>query len=257
MHSDPQANLQPSLDAVTLYGVRRDQKPSIVDAIQRLSSAIGWRTESWAARRGFGRANRLGRGGKSLQLLPSRFDFADNLTGAVRPDPKAWPIPCGPIPRKDLVLIDCAPTESVFTLAAYHASGLVLVPVKPEYFATIGFPLLRQSLTAFATRTAAIESTSPASSSTTPSTTVATTEGRRRRARSQRSERRQERTDGPFSATKYPFPAGSRKRCAGIIVTQAIPIDLIGLRESSSARSLLRHCWVTSTWHRIGSCRNS
>ncbi|MGO8190104.1 hypothetical protein [Rhizobium leguminosarum] len=24
------------------------------------------------------------------------------------------------------------------TLAAYHASGLVLVPVKPEYFATIG-----------------------------------------------------------------------------------------------------------------------
>ena len=31
-------------------------------------------------------------------------------------------------------------------MAAYHASGKVLIPVKPEYFATIGFPLLQQSL---------------------------------------------------------------------------------------------------------------
>ena len=51
--------------------------------------------------------------------------------------------------EKDLVLIDCAPTESVFTTAAYHASRFVLVPVRPEYFATIGFPLLQQSLDAF------------------------------------------------------------------------------------------------------------
>ena len=51
--------------------------------------------------------------------------------------------------EKDLILIDCAPTESVFTTAAYHASRFVLVPVRPEYFATIGFPLLQQSLDAF------------------------------------------------------------------------------------------------------------
>jgi chromosome partitioning protein len=51
--------------------------------------------------------------------------------------------------HKDLILIDCAPTESILTLGAYHASGLVLVPVKPEYFATIGFPLLKQSLANF------------------------------------------------------------------------------------------------------------
>src|SRR5690606_11835139 len=54
--------------------------------------------------------------------------------------------------HKDLIIIDCAPTESVLTHAAYHASGLVLVPVKPEYFATIGFPLLRESLTDFSNR---------------------------------------------------------------------------------------------------------
>ena len=49
-------------------------------------------------------------------------------------------------------MIDCAPTESILTHAAYHASGLVLVPVKPEYFATIGFPLLQQSLQDFRNR---------------------------------------------------------------------------------------------------------
>ena len=37
----------------------------------------------------------------------------------------------------------------MFTTAAYHASRFVLVPVRPEFFATIGFPLLGQSLDAF------------------------------------------------------------------------------------------------------------
>src|SRR5690606_12222 len=43
----------------------------------------------------------------------------------------------------------CSPTESILTHAAYHASGKVLVPVKPEFFATIGFPLLQESLLKF------------------------------------------------------------------------------------------------------------
>ena len=51
----------------------------------------------------------------------------------------------------DLILIDCPPTESVFTRAAYHASRYVLVPVRPEYFATVGFPLLAKSLDSFRT----------------------------------------------------------------------------------------------------------
>ena len=49
----------------------------------------------------------------------------------------------------DLILIDCAPTESVLTRAAYHASRYVLVPVRLEFFSTIGFPLLRESLKNF------------------------------------------------------------------------------------------------------------
>lgn len=87
---------------------------------------------------------------RSLQLIPSRFDFSDNLLGAVRPDPRVLArFLSANFEHKDLIIIDCAPTESILTTAAYHASGKVLVPVKPEYFATVGFPLLKESLSLF------------------------------------------------------------------------------------------------------------
>ena len=89
-------------------------------------------------------------GGANLSLIPSRFDFSDNLIKSVKPNPR---ILANLIAEKfqglDVVIIDCAPTESIFTQAAYHASRYVLVPVKPEYFATIGFPLLKDSLDMF------------------------------------------------------------------------------------------------------------
>lgn len=49
----------------------------------------------------------------------------------------------------DLVLVDCAPTESLLTNAAYFASDAVLIPVKPEFLSTIGLPLVVQSLEEF------------------------------------------------------------------------------------------------------------
>ena len=89
-------------------------------------------------------------GGRNLHLIPSRFDFSDNLIDSVKPDARVLArIIAENFQETDLVLIDCAPTESILTQAAYHASRYILVPVKPEYFATIGFPLLHDSLTAF------------------------------------------------------------------------------------------------------------
>ena len=90
---------------------------------------------------------------RRLDLIPSRFDFSDALTDAVRPDPKILAkFLSKNFKEKDLIIIDCAPTESVFTQAAYHASDFVLIPVKPEFFATIGFPLLAESLSNFKRR---------------------------------------------------------------------------------------------------------
>jgi chromosome partitioning protein len=49
----------------------------------------------------------------------------------------------------DLILIDCAPTESILTTAAYLASDSILIPVKPEFLSTIGLPLVVNSLADF------------------------------------------------------------------------------------------------------------
>lgn len=52
----------------------------------------------------------------------------------------------------DLIIIDCAPTESILTTAAYRSSRYVFVPVKPEFLATIGLPLLARSFSEFMLR---------------------------------------------------------------------------------------------------------
>lgn len=147
---DPQANLSQGLMHLRYAAFLQQQRPSIVEIFNGFvppgpghaaPQAIGPTTALETIARD---------GARTLQLIPSRFDFSDNLLGAVRPNARNLAAHlAGNFAHKDLVLIDCAPTESVFTTAAYHASGKVLVPVKPEFFATIGFPLLQQSLTAF------------------------------------------------------------------------------------------------------------
>lgn len=49
----------------------------------------------------------------------------------------------------DLVLIDCAPTESILSTATYFAADWILVPVKPEFLSAIGLPLLLKSIGEF------------------------------------------------------------------------------------------------------------
>jgi chromosome partitioning protein len=40
----------------------------------------------------------------------------------------------------DYILIDCPPTPSVLTLSAFAASNWVIIPVAPDYYATLGLP---------------------------------------------------------------------------------------------------------------------
>ncbi|MDD9818339.1 MAG: ParA family protein [Gammaproteobacteria bacterium] len=88
-----------------------------------------------------------------LDVLPSRFDFSDNLIESARVDETVLAnFIRSHMTHKDLVLIDCAPTESILTRTAYHASGYILVPVKPELFSTVGFPLMKESLDQFRSR---------------------------------------------------------------------------------------------------------
>jgi chromosome partitioning protein len=147
---DPQANLSQALMHDDYNHFLTQHRPSIVELFNGYRPPTP-RAASPAPLSQIDLVETIGQAqGRSLQLIPSRFDFSDNLIGAVRPDPRVLArFLSDNFQHKDLIIIDCAPTESILTMAAYHASGLVLVPVKPEYFATIGFPLLRQSLANF------------------------------------------------------------------------------------------------------------
>lgn len=87
--------------------------------------------------------------GKYIDLLPSRLELALSLK---HPGQKVDLLKKAlkKIEHKyDLIIIDCAPTESILTYAAYLASDYILVPVKPEYLSTIGLPLLVNSMLDF------------------------------------------------------------------------------------------------------------
>ena len=151
---DPQANLSQAFMGEPVY--RRfieDKSPSIVEVFKEYQpptsdkpspSPLNIRDAVHSV--GGWVSNSVG----GLDIIPSRFDFSDHLIDSIKPDPRVLArLIANKFQDKDLILIDCAPTESIFTQAAYHASRYILVPVKPEYFATIGFPLLNDSLTKF------------------------------------------------------------------------------------------------------------
>jgi chromosome partitioning protein len=85
-----------------------------------------------------------------LDLLPSRLELAWSLKQpGQRKEELLAKFLAKVKDNYDLILIDCAPTESLLTDAAYLASDYALVPVKPEYLSTIGLPLLARSLEVF------------------------------------------------------------------------------------------------------------
>ena len=84
-----------------------------------------------------------------LHLVPSKLELSRVLKD---PSEKEQLLPqfLGTVGDKyDLIIIDCAPTESILTTAAYLSSSHIVVPVKPEFLATIGFPFLARSLRDF------------------------------------------------------------------------------------------------------------
>ena len=87
--------------------------------------------------------------GRKLDLIASRLELSRTLKNAYGKE-RRLARGIGQVgDRYDLVVIDCAPTESILTDAAYFASRFVIVPVKPEFMATIGLPLLARSIREF------------------------------------------------------------------------------------------------------------
>ena len=86
---------------------------------------------------------------RTLDLVPSRLELAHTLRNPVGKEEVLARFIATHAPDYDLIIIDCAPTESVLTTAAYRASRYLIVPVRPEFLATVGFPMLARSLDEF------------------------------------------------------------------------------------------------------------
>ena len=147
---DPQANLSQAYMRRRYRQFLADRLPSIVEVFSEYRPPTTRRRSPSPLDVDDVVIDVLARRNAKLQLIPSRFDFSDHLVNSATSNPQLLArFLSDNFQDKDLIIIDCAPTESVFTQAAYHASGQVLVPVRPEFFATIGFPLLEQSLVQF------------------------------------------------------------------------------------------------------------
>ena len=148
---DPQSNLSHSIMGPEAY-VRhvRANGPTVVQILEDYIPAGG---DSGGPRRidvndiilqgvGYGRNS-------TLDLIASRLELSRTLKNPTGKERRLARGIAQVGDRYDLVVIDCAPTESILTDAAYFASRFVIVPVKPEFMATIGLPLLARSIREF------------------------------------------------------------------------------------------------------------
>ena len=148
---DPQSNLSQSLMGPQGYVEHlQNNRPTIAQVFDDYTPAGGSHASPRRVNLDDIIVNRAGYWtDSSLDLIPSRLELSRTLKNPTGKERRLARSLARISDRYDLVLIDCAPTESILTDAAYFASRYVIVPVRPEFMATIGLPLLSRSLQEF------------------------------------------------------------------------------------------------------------
>jgi chromosome partitioning protein len=148
---DPQANLSQSLLSPEQYVKHlRDKKPTVVQIFDQYFPATDEYSSPTPIDIDKIRVKKAGYWANSkLDLIPSRLELSRTLKNPTGKERRLAKALSKVADEYDLVIIDCAPTESILTDAAYFASRYILVPVKPEFLATIGLPLLARSIQEF------------------------------------------------------------------------------------------------------------
>ena len=90
--------------------------------------------------------------GSLLDIVPSRLELSWTLRNPTGKETLLPRFVAKIQDQYDLIIIDCSPTDSILTDAAYHCSRYVLVPIRAEFLASIGFPLLNRTIKAFQLR---------------------------------------------------------------------------------------------------------
>lgn len=146
---DPQFNASQYLLGVSEYeNILSTNKPTIWDIFEQGTRTPSGRASLSDPQSAILQHRAFSRGGV-IHLIPSRLELAFSLKNPRHKERHLSRLIKDVEDNYDLILIDCAPTESVLTVAAYLSSDWLLVPVKPEYLSTIGLPLLINSMEDF------------------------------------------------------------------------------------------------------------
>lgn len=148
---DPQSNLSQSIMGPRDYVIHlRDRRPTVAQIFDEYIPASGTNGAPRPIDLDGVILNNAGYWETStLDLIPSRLELSRTLKNPTGKERRLAKALAQVSDCYDLILIDCAPTESILTDAAYFASRFVIVPVKPEFMATIGLPLLARSIQEF------------------------------------------------------------------------------------------------------------
>lgn len=147
---DPQFNASQYILGVARYqrDVINGDRPTIWDVFEQQSRAPGLRSANRSLADSIQRIVTF-TPGNYIDLLPSQLELSFTLKNPSQKEHLLSNFIADVENRYDLILVDCAPTESVLTTAAYLTADSILIPVKPEFLSTIGLPLIRQSLADF------------------------------------------------------------------------------------------------------------
>lgn len=147
---DPQFNASQYILGVSRYqsDVMVAGAPTVWDIFEQQSRAPGLRAANRSLTDSVQRIINFA-GGGYVDLIPSQLELSFTLKNPSQKEHLLSNFVADIEGNYDLILVDCAPTESVLTTAAYLTADNILIPVKPEFLSTIGLPLIRQSLTDF------------------------------------------------------------------------------------------------------------
>jgi chromosome partitioning protein len=147
---DPQFNAsQYLLGAPQYQSILSANKPTVWDIFEQATRAPGLRSSGRALTDSIVRVANFSGGAHYLDLIPSQLELSFSLKNPSQKEHLLSNFLDDVEANYDLILIDCAPTESVLSTAAYLSTDKILIPVKPEFLSTIGLPLIRQSLAEF------------------------------------------------------------------------------------------------------------
>lgn len=147
---DPQFNASQYLLGVARYEthVYKAERPTVWDVFEQASRAPGLKASGRSIKDTIFRVVDIHGGGR-IDLIPSQLELSYTLKNPSQKEHLLSSFLESHEAQYDLIIIDCAPTESVLTTAAYLCSDSILIPVRPEFLSTIGLPLIRQSLCRF------------------------------------------------------------------------------------------------------------